>query len=471
MATFVALAVSTPSTHAAVLCASPIGGHVKLRTECRRNETRIDAGVLRGAAVDPVPLEDWTPAPAGSGAGSIEGLESVASTSQSAMTPVTPCRLIDTRPATVSALPNDDIGSFADGENRDYTVVNFCGIPEGATAISINLAIVPGAQSGFASVGPTSTMPPVPSFASINFLGSGPAVSNSLVVPIDENGQLTAYAARIADVIIDTNGYFTQSASRTIHIPGTGSPTENGTALKAAATQIVASLDNWTIELGPGVFDLGSAGVGFSPQVTLKGQGSQSSTITCDCDNAVMLNRDESEIRDLRVENTDASATSNAILVTTSADDVMIQNVQVMSDNGRGIHIQTGAGEALIENVLADTEEACIEIAGTTSGVVRNSALFSADGFALFSHAGTTFVRHTELSSGPNVPTVQAGTGGTLSIFGSVLRQSTGHSVATGFGEVHILDSFVEAGDTAIPGTIVCRAISTPTGFLETTCP
>lgn len=191
---------------AKVLCASPLGS-VKIREGCRRHEVVVDVRELMAAVSDPVPLANWevdgvSAAP--------EGLESVSAVNSSSVVPVTPCRLIDTRIGSSSEIPGDDIGPFADFEMRTYTLEGYCGIPAGATGVSINLAIVPGVQAGFASVGPSGSIPafpPGPKFASINYVGSGPPISNSLVVPLDTLGRLDVYAARSAEVIIDTNGY------------------------------------------------------------------------------------------------------------------------------------------------------------------------------------------------------------------------------------------------------------------------
>lgn len=204
------LAASAHIAEAAVLCSSHLG-HLRLRERCPRHEMPVDVRELLASAPDAVPLQGWD-VPPDPAADLPAGLEAVAATNSSTLVDLTPCRLVDTRPGLASALSGVDIGPFADETIRTYSLEGSCGIPtSGVEAVSINLAIVPGQQSGFASVGPGSSLPafpPGPSFASINYQGQGSPISNSLIVPVDSDGEIDVYVARSADVVIDTNGYF-----------------------------------------------------------------------------------------------------------------------------------------------------------------------------------------------------------------------------------------------------------------------
>ncbi len=471
------LLMPVADAHATVLCASQLG-HLRLREACRRHEQIVDVRALAAAEADSVPLRDWKVLPGDdSSADSPRGIEAVAAASSSSMANLTPCRLIDTRPGTSSALPGDDIGPLASFQIRTYTLSGFCGIPSGATALSINLAVVPGAQGGFVSVGPGSSIPPFPpgpSFASINFVGAGPALSNSLIVPLDDQGSIDVYAAREADVIIDTNGYFEVSAANTLYVPGTGSASENGDALDAAVAEAGAggASSLWVIELGPGVFDLGTSGISLSRQTALVGAGRQLTTITCNCVNPVVtVNLAASEVRALRVDNTSTNTSTADAIHITGADDTIVSNVYVTATGNDGIDISSSS-DVLVEQVIAETGDVSVDFNTSVSGTVLDSTLrsSSAQVFQLSTNDVAT-IRNCSLERLNSGDLLQIqGLGATVSFFNSRLV-SPGTLASGTAGTLEISNSFVDAASATFTGTSTCRGISTPSGFLTMTCP
>lgn len=456
----------TGSAAAAVLYASPVGGHVRVRESCRRHESAVDVrGLLR--ADDAVPLENWEPAGA-----RVEGLESTAAASSSSMTALSPCRLIDTRPGSTSALAGVDVGAFSDTERRTYTLRGHCGIPTEATAVSINLAIVPGATSGFASVGPGGSIPASgPDFASINFVGSGPALSNSLVVPLDSFGRIVAYAARSADVIIDTNGYFGTSAARTVYVPGDGNSAQNGTRLLEAAAEINAAHTSsvWKLELGPGVFDLGGNALSITRQVTIEGAGATTSIITCHCPGAtVAVSRDASELRNLGIDSRDPASVTSALYVN-GASDSIVQNVRVdAEEDGIGIvGLSTGV---ILRQVVVFAAETGIAFASNSSGDVYDSSVHAGtDNAVSVTNLGVT-IRDSELHADSLAP-LSVSNAGSAIVQGSHLSTGGGASWGTGSGAMTLVNSFVDTAATSLNGTRICRGVATPAAFHTNACP
>lgn len=479
------LLVGTPSApaDAKILCASR-GGIVRIRdAECRAHETAVDVRELLAAVPDPVPLRDWSPASGRPASDSVkDGLEAVAAAGASNMSNLTPCRLVDTRPGSSSALAGDDVGALANFEIRTYTLAGFCGVPADATALSINLAVVPGPNSGFVSVGPTGSIPafpPGPNFASINFEGAGAALSNSLIVPLDDMGRLDVYAARSTDVILDTNGYFapTGAGTNTIFVPGTDAPTDNGTALKAAVTEINASAAGsiWTLELGPGVFDLGSTGITLARPTTLVGAGQHATMVTCACSGNLLTHEaDGIEVRSLHVDNSDASGNARGIVLDDVVDQ-LIQDTYVTTAGNDGIDTESGTVNGLlIDGVIVEAEDVAVDAGINDTFVIRNSDLHSA-GFDVVqvSGGGTLTIENSTLET-------SSGTQPGIHIFGgdAIVRHSRiitgGSPYAQGTsGSLLMTHTFVDAGSENMTGTSVetCLGTTTPSTSHGLGCP
>jgi hypothetical protein len=117
---------------------------------------------------------------------------------------LTPCRVVDTRNATGPfggpALSNGDL--------RDFTMTGACGIPSGATAVSINVTVVSPTALGFVRFSP-GCLPPVVS--TINF-SAGQTRANNAVLSLSATGVLTANAmlagGGTVQLVVDVNGYF-----------------------------------------------------------------------------------------------------------------------------------------------------------------------------------------------------------------------------------------------------------------------
>lgn len=109
---------------------------------------------------------------------------------------LTPCRLLDTRNST----------PLQSGTTRTFNSANRCGIPSGATSISVNVTVVAPPSSGFLTLyGGTGTPP---GSSTINFPPGKTLANNALVRLLSD--QFTAYynGAGYLDFLVDVNGYF-----------------------------------------------------------------------------------------------------------------------------------------------------------------------------------------------------------------------------------------------------------------------
>ena len=115
-----------------------------------------------------------------------------------------PCRVIDTRgPAGPLGGP-----ALVAGADRVFPLDGVCGIPSGATAVSVNIAVTGSTSTGHLRLHPGGT--PVPLVSAVNY-SAGQTRSNNTVVPLSPTGELAAFvgaAAGTVHFILDVSGYF-----------------------------------------------------------------------------------------------------------------------------------------------------------------------------------------------------------------------------------------------------------------------
>ncbi len=116
-----------------------------------------------------------------------------------------PCRLVDTRTA---AGPLGGPALAASG-SRQFALASVCGIPAGATAVSVNVTITQAAASGFLALFPGDGLASTSS--TINF-SSGQTRANNAVALLSSGGTrvlgVRNGSAGIVHLILDVNGYF-----------------------------------------------------------------------------------------------------------------------------------------------------------------------------------------------------------------------------------------------------------------------
>ncbi|MGA2369802.1 MAG: choice-of-anchor tandem repeat GloVer-containing protein, partial [Candidatus Korobacteraceae bacterium] len=120
-------------------------------------------------------------------------------------TPVTPCRLVDTRKT------NDPIQG---GTSQSYTLPQLggCNIPSSAAAYSLNVTVVPITTLGYLTIWPTGEAQP-----GVSTMNSpdGRIKANAAIVPAGTNGAVSVYVTDTTNIILDIDGYFTTPGSQT----------------------------------------------------------------------------------------------------------------------------------------------------------------------------------------------------------------------------------------------------------------
>jgi hypothetical protein len=140
--------------------------------------------------------------------------QGASSVTQTAFVPVTPCRLLDTRPAPdrVGVL-----GTFNAGETQTARVVNIngnCNIPVSATGVAMNVTALNGTQPSFLTMWPAGAAQPTTS--NLNWLPGQPATPNKVDIGLSANGEMSMFNLNgRVDVIVDVVGYYSPIASAT----------------------------------------------------------------------------------------------------------------------------------------------------------------------------------------------------------------------------------------------------------------
>jgi hypothetical protein len=120
---------------------------------------------------------------------------------------VTPCRLVDTR------NPPGPLGGpiLAANADRTFDLDGSCGVPSGASALSVNLTAVSAAAAGTFVVYPGDLVSP-PNTSTLNFQ-AGLTRANNAIVKLDAEGEIKLLnsSAGTTHCIIDVNGYFLES--------------------------------------------------------------------------------------------------------------------------------------------------------------------------------------------------------------------------------------------------------------------
>ena len=122
-----------------------------------------------------------------------------------------PCRVIDTRnPAGLLGGP-----ALVAGADRSFPVGGVCGIPSGATAVSVTIAVTGATAAGNLRLHAGGTA--VPLVSAVNY-SAGQTRSNNAVVSLSPTGELAAFvgaAAGTVHFILDVTGYFAPASTPT----------------------------------------------------------------------------------------------------------------------------------------------------------------------------------------------------------------------------------------------------------------
>jgi uncharacterized repeat protein (TIGR03803 family) len=125
------------------------------------------------------------------------------------LTPVTPCRVVDTRQST-STFGGPSIQG---GDSRSFPLPQgACSIPSSAAAYSLNVTVVPHKTLGYLTIWPTGEAQP-----GVSLMNSpdGRVNANAAIVPAGSQGAVSVFVTDTSDVILDINGYFGTPGSQT----------------------------------------------------------------------------------------------------------------------------------------------------------------------------------------------------------------------------------------------------------------
>lgn len=131
----------------------------------------------------------------------------IGSGERDAFVPVTPCRLLDTRPGTTVGPRSTPLvgGTVADFNVRGAN--GSCFIPADALAVQMNVTILNPTAVGYLTMWPSDASQPTASH--LNWVSGQPATPNAATVKLSSLGQLRMFVnSGTVDVIIDVNGYY-----------------------------------------------------------------------------------------------------------------------------------------------------------------------------------------------------------------------------------------------------------------------
>ncbi len=125
-------------------------------------------------------------------------------------TPVTPCRIADTRVAGGALTAN--VQRTFDGVSANFSTqggtASSCGIPSGVAALALNLYAVNPTNLGFIKVWPANAAEPAVS--TVNYQVGIAAIATGAIVPVDgaNSNRFLAKSPAVVDMIADVVGYF-----------------------------------------------------------------------------------------------------------------------------------------------------------------------------------------------------------------------------------------------------------------------
>jgi hypothetical protein len=167
-----------------------------------------------------VPLRDWAVPFSQQTAAQPSGLKVQSNSLPSApstFVAITPCRIVDTRnaagPYGGPAMASDSTRNF------DLNSGPCAGIPDSATAYSVNITVVAPVSAGYLKAYPAGVA--APGVATLNH-EAGEVIGNAAIVPAGTSGAIAIYSLASTHIIIDMNGYFNDAAAGGGALPSLG---------------------------------------------------------------------------------------------------------------------------------------------------------------------------------------------------------------------------------------------------------
>lgn len=402
-----------------------------------------------------------------------------------------PCRILDTRD------PNGPFGGpiMNSGETRDYNVpAGPCsGIPTTASAYSLNVSVTQTQASGFLTAWPAGSTQP--NAATMTWFAASQTLTTAAIVPAGTGSAISVYAAATTHVIIDINGYFLEEkTSRTIFVSGSGSATDNGTALVNAVNGISGNSDTnrYLVKVSAGVFNVGTNALQMKSFVDIEGSGQNatrilSSRTSSSVDTGSVVGADNSELRSLSVENDGTSGNTYGVVVFVSSTSPTLTDVRLSSTGASwSIALYNNGTPVIRDSSLSAsysiaTRNIGVYHAGGAASIVDSSITVTGSSAVsnrgVWNNAGTpTFKRCVvtvgSSGAGTSPGIYNDGTAGTLYLYDSVIS-ATSYSIQNAVAWTNrISNSQLNPGiNNAGAGVFTCVATFNSTfGALGTGC-
>lgn len=344
------------------------------------------------------------------GSGGLLTASATTSPVASSFVPITPCRLLDTRPTSLVGGRNTPIAAGETYTASAWGPNGNCTIPAGATALSLNVVAVNGSASSYLTVYPADR--PLPLSSSLNWIGGSPPTPNAVTVSLSADGHVSFFNnSGTVDLAVDVVGYYELAVAGS---PGPVGPTgpagpagppgpqgvqgpagsrpfheisvaKSGGDFTSVAAALASITDNdgfhpYLIRIGPGLYNE-SAGIDLKNYVDIEGSGEDSTTVFCgacgsesppliDGSSAVLRANGpiHSELRRLAVTNFDSSSTySTAIWLNGVTGGVVLDHVAanaIADANRYAVGVVALSSQATIEALAANAIGA-----GSTTGV------------------------------------------------------------------------------------------------------
>lgn len=133
---------------------------------------------------------------------------SIGSGDRAVFVPITPCRLLDTRPGSDNVGARN--GPLGSGETFTTSVRGAngnCTIPDDATAVAMNVAVVDGTAASFLTLWPSDASRPLT--ANLNWVAGAPPTPNKVDVRIGADGRISMFnLTGNVHVVADVFGYY-----------------------------------------------------------------------------------------------------------------------------------------------------------------------------------------------------------------------------------------------------------------------
>ena len=126
--------------------------------------------------------------------------------------PLSPARICDTRPTSITGQPSDQCtgGTLGPGGSIQVQVTGHGGVPTSATAVVANVTVTDTTSASYLTAWPAGQSRPVAS--TLNWSG-GETRANRVVIPLSATGALEFYNdLGQADLVVDVNGYYSSGS-------------------------------------------------------------------------------------------------------------------------------------------------------------------------------------------------------------------------------------------------------------------